>query len=168
VVPWAQAITGHPSAGASPSGTNSAPVATVDSPERHWVRYSSFSARTAPGTDSSAGRVLTETSAPGTGVPGAGSAPTGTATTPGASSTVRVAAIRAMRTRADMFVPSFAGADQAAEFPAFHVDHGMFQSPRPSVPESVPPTVFRTTTMSPRLVLSKIHFAFAGLRFRHP
>ncbi len=38
--------------------------------------------------------------------------------------------------------------------PARQVSHGMFQSPRPSVPDRVPPTVFFTITMSPRLVLS--------------
>ena len=37
--------------------------------------------------------------------------------------------------------------------PAFHCDHGMFQSPSPSTPDSVEPTVFCTSTMSPRLVL---------------
>lgn len=38
--------------------------------------------------------------------------------------------------------------------PARQVSQGMFQSPRPSVPDRVPPTVFFTITMSPRLVLS--------------
>lgn len=38
--------------------------------------------------------------------------------------------------------------------PARQVSQGMFQSPRPSVPDRVPPTVFSTITMSPRLVLS--------------
>lgn len=43
---------------------------------------------------------------------------------------------------------------QMLALPAFHCSHGMFQSPRPSVPGSVEPTVLITSTMSPRLVLS--------------
>ena len=43
---------------------------------------------------------------------------------------------------------------QMLALPAFHCSHGMFQSPSPSVPGSVEPTVFTTSTMSPRFVLS--------------
>ena len=42
----------------------------------------------------------------------------------------------------------------ADALPARHVSHGMFQSPSPSVPDSVSPTVLMTSTMSPRLVVS--------------
>ena len=55
---------------------------------------------------------------------------------------------------------------QAFALPAFHCSHGMFQSPRPSVPDSVEPTVLMTSTMSPRLVLLKNHCALLGLTFR--
>jgi len=47
-----------------------------------------------------------------------------------------------------------AGTAQTLALPAFHCSHGMFQSPRPSVPGSADPTVLSTSTMSPRLVLS--------------
>jgi hypothetical protein len=43
---------------------------------------------------------------------------------------------------------------QMLALPAFHCFHGIFQSPRPSVPGSVEPTVLITSTMSPRLELS--------------
>src|SRR4051794_31755417 len=43
---------------------------------------------------------------------------------------------------------------QTLALPAFHCSHGTFQSPSPSVPGSVEPTVLTTSTMSPRLVLS--------------
>ena len=43
---------------------------------------------------------------------------------------------------------------QMLALPAFHCSHGMFQSPSPSVPGSVEPTVFTISTMSPRFVLS--------------
>ena len=43
---------------------------------------------------------------------------------------------------------------QTLALPAFHCSHGMFQSPRPSVPDSVDPTVLVISTMSPRLELS--------------
>jgi hypothetical protein len=36
--------------------------------------------------------------------------------------------------------------------PAFHTAQGMFQSPNPSVPDSVDPTVWTTSTMSPLLL----------------
>jgi hypothetical protein len=45
-------------------------------------------------------------------------------------------------------------ARQVLELPAFHCAHGMFQSPSPSVPGNVEPTVLATNTRSPRLVLS--------------
>jgi len=38
--------------------------------------------------------------------------------------------------------------------PAFHTGQGTFQSPRPSVPGSVGPTVWTTSTMSPLLLWS--------------
>ena len=43
---------------------------------------------------------------------------------------------------------------QRLAFPAFHWRQGMFQSPRPSVPDRVGPVVLMTSTMSPRRVLS--------------
>ncbi len=43
---------------------------------------------------------------------------------------------------------------QMLALPAFHCDHGMFQSPRPSVPGRGDPTVLTISTMSPRLALS--------------
>lgn len=43
---------------------------------------------------------------------------------------------------------------QMLALPAFHCSHGMFQSPSPSVPGSVEPTVLTISTMSPRLELS--------------
>jgi len=48
----------------------------------------------------------------------------------------------------------FALTRQVLALPAFHCGQGMFQSPRPSVPDSVPPTVLMTSTMSPRLAWS--------------
>src|SRR6476659_9784700 len=42
---------------------------------------------------------------------------------------------------------------QTLALPVFHCSHGMFQSPRPSLPESVDPTVLVISTMSPRLEL---------------
>jgi hypothetical protein len=42
----------------------------------------------------------------------------------------------------------------ALALPACHCSHGMFQSPSPSVPDSGGPTVWTTSTMSPRLVWS--------------
>ena len=43
---------------------------------------------------------------------------------------------------------------QILALPARHCSHGMFQSPRPSSPGRIEPTVFAISTMSPRLVLS--------------
>jgi hypothetical protein len=43
---------------------------------------------------------------------------------------------------------------QMLALPAFHCAHGMFQSPSPSVPGNVEPTVWTISTMSPRLELS--------------
>ena len=42
---------------------------------------------------------------------------------------------------------------QMLALPAFHCSQGMFQSPRPSVPGRIDPTVLAISTMSPRLVL---------------
>lgn len=42
----------------------------------------------------------------------------------------------------------------ALALPARHWSHGMFQSPSPSIPGRVPPTVLTTSTMSPRLTWS--------------
>ena len=50
--------------------------------------------------------------------------------------------------------PEQGGQRQMLALPAFHCSHGMFQSPRPSSPGSVDPTVLTISTMSPRLVLS--------------
>lgn len=49
---------------------------------------------------------------------------------------------------------SAARLSQVPALPAFHTGQGMFQSPSPSVPDSVGPTVLTTTTMSPRLTWS--------------
>lgn len=62
----------------------------------------------------------------------------------------------------------FAAQRLSSALPAFQTGHGMFQSPKPSTPERVPPTVFFTIVMSPRLAFWKTHCAFAGLRFRQP
>ena len=43
---------------------------------------------------------------------------------------------------------------QVLALPAFHTGQGTFQSPRPSVPGSVGPTVWTTSTMSPLLLWS--------------
>jgi hypothetical protein len=43
---------------------------------------------------------------------------------------------------------------QVLALPAFHCTQGMFQSPSPSVPGSVDPTVLMTSTMSPLLLWS--------------
>jgi hypothetical protein len=45
------------------------------------------------------------------------------------------------------------GRDYTLALPAFHWTHGMFQSPSPSVPGKIAPTVLITSTMSPRLLL---------------
>jgi hypothetical protein len=45
------------------------------------------------------------------------------------------------------------GRDYTLALPAFHWSHGMFQSPSPSVPGKIAPTVLITSTMSPRLLL---------------
>jgi hypothetical protein len=45
------------------------------------------------------------------------------------------------------------GRDYTLALPAFHRSHGMFQSPSPSVPGKIAPTVLITSTMSPRLLL---------------
>jgi hypothetical protein len=46
------------------------------------------------------------------------------------------------------------GFAQVLALPAFHTAQGMFQSPSPSVPDSVDPTVWTTSTMSPLLLWS--------------
>ncbi len=45
------------------------------------------------------------------------------------------------------------GRGQMLALPAFHCSHGMFQSPKPSTPGSVDPTVLTISTTSPRLEL---------------
>jgi hypothetical protein len=45
------------------------------------------------------------------------------------------------------------GRRQMLALPAFHCSHGMFQSPSPSVPGRIEPTVLTIATMSPRLEL---------------
>src|SRR5699024_4615558 len=53
-------------------------------------------------------------------------------------------------------------------FPARQVSHGMFQSPSPSVPGSVGPTVLMTSTTSPRLLLFWNDLAYATVTFIRP
>ena len=57
---------------------------------------------------------------------------------------------------------------QMLALPAFHCSQGMFQSPSPSVPGSVDPTVFTMCTTSPRLVLSKYQRPLLVLTLMQP
>jgi len=75
---------------------------------------------------------------------------------PFTGSQVRVAPVRTpgMTPYVTRLIASTDPIAQRLAFPARHCSHGMFQSPRPSVPGSVDPTVLTTSTMSPRFVLS--------------